>query len=545
MKGKKLITLLLVLVLAVSVMLAGCGKTDEPAPAEDKGQQEEKAPDNNANKGKALKLKVEIFDRGNSPQGSTMKDNPIANWIVQEVKESTNVEVEFVSVPRSEEVAKLNVMMASSTAPDIVFTYNQDLVANYAKNGGLTDLEPYIEQFGPEIKKNFGDFLQYGQFYGKQYAITGKGPVTGAAHVSYIRKDWVEKLGAELPTNKEEVFTLLRRFKEEDPGNVGKDNVVPYAMAAGKTEKYYENFVLSYADKLEEKDFYIYDEYLRIIRPGTKEGYRKLNELYNQDLISPDFALDTSEKQYKQDIASGLAGFFTDDRLKPVDQGWITALQQNVEGGELWPVNCFENAEGEYYRNAGSRLGLRIMVPKANEKNAEAAIKYLNWMADMKNYANIKYAMEGVNFKYDEQGIPEFTTTMEDREKQGIAKTYMNDYAILYRNLDFGSQDKNKLLDVKKYQADYPEELISTIWNVRFDGIPYDRPYFTIPVEADSKFGPNLKTVLREMAAKVIICTPAQFDQVWESEYNKFMEAGGSKVYEERASIYDEMKGKK
>lgn len=44
--------------------------------------------------------------------------------------------------------------------------------------------------------------------------------------------------------------------------------------------------------------------------PGVKEGFRYLNKLYNEGLISPDFALDKDGTQKDADIVNGVAGAF-------------------------------------------------------------------------------------------------------------------------------------------------------------------------------------------------------------------------------------------
>lgn len=62
-----------------------------------------------------------------------------------------NINVEYVSVPRSESDNKLNIMMSGGTAPDIVFTYDQTLYYNYANSGALHELSESYDKFGGKI----------------------------------------------------------------------------------------------------------------------------------------------------------------------------------------------------------------------------------------------------------------------------------------------------------------------------------------------------------------------------------------------------------
>lgn len=140
-------------------------------------------------------MKVEIFDRGNTPAGYTISDSYLTRFIQEKFGDPNNIDVQFVPVPRSEEVQKLNVLMASgSEVPDIVFTYDSGTFNRYAEQGGLTELTDLLNQSGPNLKKFLGDeTLAYGQYDGQQFAVPGKRLVLGK-YASYVRQDWLDAL---------------------------------------------------------------------------------------------------------------------------------------------------------------------------------------------------------------------------------------------------------------------------------------------------------------------------------------------------------------
>ena len=55
------------------------------------------------------------WDRGNAAPGTTTENNALTKWIQEQVKELYNINVEYVSVPRSESDDKLNIMMSGGT----------------------------------------------------------------------------------------------------------------------------------------------------------------------------------------------------------------------------------------------------------------------------------------------------------------------------------------------------------------------------------------------------------------------------------------------
>lgn len=77
----------------------------------------------NDGSGEIEKIRVSIWERGNAPEGQKITDTMMTRWINEQVK-SLGIEVEYVPLPRSEEAEKLNVWMASGSAPDVVLTYS-------------------------------------------------------------------------------------------------------------------------------------------------------------------------------------------------------------------------------------------------------------------------------------------------------------------------------------------------------------------------------------------------------------------------------------
>ena len=232
-KMSKIVSVLLAVVMAAA-SASGCSSTpaesstSQPASESSASQTAEgESSSDAAVPSLSGKVTVEVFDRGVTG-GSNVTNNFWTNWIAENAKKDVGIDVEFVSVPRSEEIPKLNVLMASNAAPDISYTYTPSVVYNFYKNGGLADLEEPLKNYGQTLTEYLGDeVLSYGQFGGQQVAIPAK-RISLARLLTYIRKDWLDKLGMEMPTTKEEFHEALKAFKEKDPGGVGTDRVIPY-----------------------------------------------------------------------------------------------------------------------------------------------------------------------------------------------------------------------------------------------------------------------------------------------------------------------------
>lgn len=164
------------------------------------------------------------WDRGNAAPGTTTENNALTQWIQEQVKELYNINVEYVSVPRSESDDKLNIMMSGGTAPDIVFTYDQTLFYSYANSGALHELTDVYNQYGSNIQKFCAEAQDISVMEDKKYAVMKQRGTEEPRHMAYIRKDWLDELGMEMPTTKEELGKYLYAVKEK---NLGGDTTIP------------------------------------------------------------------------------------------------------------------------------------------------------------------------------------------------------------------------------------------------------------------------------------------------------------------------------
>lgn len=516
--------------LLIAAMLTGCGSKSNnnstPTDAAAKNESTEAKGD-----GKTEEIKVMIWDRGTAAPGTTNEENALTKWIQEQVLAECNVKVTYMAVPRSGSDDKLNVMMAGGNAPDIVFTYDQSIFGNYASNGGLADLTEALASNGGTINETIGNIQYMGQLDGKQYAIMKRRGLQVPRHVGYIRKDWLDALGMKVPTNKEELFQALKAFKEKNPGNVSK--VIPWAMGGtSDTEMFYLNFIGSYVPALSEEDAYVYSENFKIFADGAVDGLRQMNALYNEGLITPDFATDTSNDIFVQDVTAGNAGFILVDSTNPF--GWIPVLKSNVENAELVPLNCFDTPEGNYLNPTEPLYGMYIMVPETSSAKTDACVKYLNWLADPVNAENVAYSPDHTR---DEAGVPLYLKE-EELNEAGYPGN-LGDYNIVNDHLEYVN-NKEGVVAAWSTGSDWA----TTDWyNNLYDVMNTDMylyPTYPVVLESEATYISNLKTMAIEYVYKLISCPASEFDSLQVSEYDRLVKAGLEKVFDDRRTYYQE-----
>ncbi|MEL6426043.1 MAG: sugar ABC transporter permease, partial [Pseudomonadota bacterium] len=115
----------------------------------------------------------------------------------------------------------LNLMLATGEIPDIVGSSRlKDFVNQYGPEGAFFPLNDLIEEHAPNLKAYFESRPEIrsaisaadGNMYYIPYLPDGK---YGRAY--FIRYDWLETLGLEVPETVEEFENALRAFRDGDP----------------------------------------------------------------------------------------------------------------------------------------------------------------------------------------------------------------------------------------------------------------------------------------------------------------------------------------
>jgi putative aldouronate transport system substrate-binding protein len=488
--------------------------------------------------GFALTLTVEVFDR--TLPGFVADNNFQTKYIQSQVKQKLGFDVQFVTIPRGQEVDKLNVLMAAGQAPDISFTYNESVIMNYVKSGGLIELGPILQKYGQDLLKYMGpDQMTFGQWGGKQWAVPAK-RVHVPAFAAFIRKDWLDKLKLPIPKTFKEYYAALQAFKAKDPGNTG-GKVMPFSIQGvdpNNIDWTVHMLVRSFVTKETDEQKMVLAGEGRWVEPGYKEGIRMLNKMFNEGLINPDFVLDKDGKQYEKDVIQGRIGSFIHNFDQPYRQspGWQAELAKAIPGANLVPFDPFTNFEGKHAKMKYNPVGLLIVVPTFS-KNAEAAVKYLNWMADADVIKMLENGQLGVQYTDEKNGIPmgriPFDKLPDDKKFQWV------DFSIIVNGYEYFDNDKNMAAAAQSYPGF--EDLYIQAYKIgmRDAGFP---PHWEVVIEASAKYGQILNQKGAEIFTKSVTCKPAEFDGIYDSLVKEYLAMGGQAVIDEKAAAYRAMK---
>jgi putative aldouronate transport system substrate-binding protein len=485
-------------------------------------------------------LRLEIFDRGNVP-ASVLTDGPPAKWIQQAFGDPNDIKIEWVLVPRPQEVAQLQVMMAAANAPDLSFTYDAVLVGSYVMAGGLADLTQYLDK-APTLKAWTGaDALSYGTWGGKVFAIPGKRQILGISG-TWIRKDWLDKLKLPLPKTTKEFVNAVRAFRDKDPDKLG-DKLVP--IGGGFPSGPDINIMYSFYKPSTERDraAWIGPTSTRPARdlaiPGAKDGLRFCNALQNEGLIQKDWALWQKNDilNFQSVLSNGYVGAFENNASYLHAYNMIPTLKKTAPQALYVPIDPFTNAEGKTPKYIYNPIGIFNIVPVFS-KNADLVVKYLDWMADLKNMKKIIYGNESQHYTLNEDGIiiPKQLTGDAQWEAGNIM-----DRVIILNGRPYDTLEKvvkAQVLGWIPLDTRYTMNTFLTHYRqLEKDGVPPVR--IANPPESLAKLGPMLLDKAEEYIKRLIMAKPSEFDAMYDKLLKEWLDMGARQVKEDMLKQYD------
>lgn len=480
-------------------------------------------------------ITVELFDRSNAPDGSTITDNRWTKY-VQEEMQKVGINIEFVPVPRWDEVTKMQTMIASQTAPDITLTYSYPYAEDYLKQGGVWDLSEFVdgEDQAQNLKAYLGeDVLDIGRNSDNQlYGIIARRATTAKSNL-FLRKDWPDALGLEIPTTPDEYYNVVEQMVKNNPD--GRNDVIGAAfwnswnirMAFMKNAG--DPLALNIAGPEDAIQEY-YDE-------GLRDYYRFMNKMYNNGLLNKEYYA-LSEDQFKSYIVTGAVASYEASVNHNVDVmrgSLLKTLQENIPEADLVSIPPLKNVnDGKQYSAAYSSGGLIAFCPKtASEETVEACVTYLDWMCTKDGGFTIYHGFEGEHFDYDADGVP----VVKDATYNATDKDWIRADLFITGNQGYFATVDDFNACTAKEAPGYEDHVISNYENA-LTGIVNSDSSYTSPSASDLMTDINL--VKDEYQVKCITCSEDDFEKTYDEYMEELKKAGAQTIVDERAAHFTE-----
>jgi putative aldouronate transport system substrate-binding protein len=442
-----------------------------------------------------------------APQGANGNLNNA--WFTQHVEETLDLDLSFQTTTYDGNAARetRQISLASGDLPDVymlvpwVDQFSKTELQRLANQGVIVPLNDLIEEHAPNIVQAFEETPEY-----KEFATAPDGNIYGMPqwndcyHCSYsaklwMRSDWLDELGLDVPTTTEEMREVLRAFKDEDPNGNGKADEIPLSgSTADLVLPYFMNAFLytpqasdAFPSTLALNNGTVQ---LQASQDAWRDGLSYLASLFDEGLIDPGAFTDNRDALLaKGDNADApLVGAATVQHPGLV----VTLNQADGRDKDYDPVPPLTGPDGAQYAtyNLPSIAGATFVITgEAGEETQVAAIKILDYMFSEEGHVLAQFGQEGIGWEpaadgevaLDETLEPTFRMIPGDPEQQAEAGGWgaMAQYneTEVFRNSQVADTDiytadgfERRLFEATKlYEEHAAEDQIYPYWNVWFD----------------------------------------------------------------------------
>lgn len=434
MKYRKAVALLL----GMSVLLGsltGCGSGE---PAEEQGTQTaQKEGKEEAEQEEVPTIVIYNNSGAFSVTGAEAgSDESVYKEMQDYILQETGVKVEIIMPPSDGSAAaeKLNLLLAGGDQIDAWWGSWTD----YASDGIILPLTDYVKapegQALYELWEPWGAWEGVTDTDGTIWAIPRMTDTT--PYQVFVRNDWLELAGMEMPETMEELNEYLYKIKELDP--YGNGETIPLMIEKGGSTDVLDRvesvFLGGYVETgngkwLDPKDNKVKPEW---IADGYVDFLKQLNRWYEDGIIHKEsFTMDVDT--IKRDLSKGCVGAtaiwysrimqteqILRESMPDFDRDKYTYVWGMNEAGMTGP-----NGKLVQTKAMGGNNGLLI---SSKCEHPEAVMKFVEWSFEWENYTNEMYGPEGKYWQYN----PDVENAKENRNVVALEgeATYARDFLV-------------------------------------------------------------------------------------------------------------------
>lgn len=495
-------------------------------------------------------ITVEVYDRG-IDGGSDVTNNKYTEYIKQGMLEDHNVEVEFVAVPRWTEVEQINNLLAAGTAPDLCVTYDLPTIKTYSAMGGVIDMSEMVETYKDQLP-NLWNWLTETNIYwdkdpstGELYDIETKLANQNRTNC-FVRRDWLEKLGLEAPTTKEEFYNMLVAFRDNAETLLGDDadKMIPFSVSydvGWRASTLIESFL---DPEMSDKEFYIngFDD-RKLTQNGVRDAIELLNKWYNEDLMWKDFALYTAGDTTEDDMMkAGYVGAFIHNWDYPYRNG-VDSIQANLqrlvgEDAAYISIDPFEDKNGTHTKFIAGPVDRKVFFPTTN-KEPLACLLYLDWLSVPEHLEYLQIGDEGVTHEKLENGAVKIIAATGD----AIQNSGFNiDYTLTCNGLQLVDPELTALSIAYSY-AEVDPELVEIANAVAKVDTREGKNANCGTIEAENGMTETLNSKRDVLLDTAVSASVEDFASVYDNAMADYLGAGGQAIMDERTAKWEALYG--
>ena len=397
MKKKRIIAMLTTIMMSVSI-ISGCGGNGDTQ--ENAAQQEAENTDETVKNLAETELdKSEIQIELVTGDGVTLPDEK-DNFVEQGLKEALGFDVKLNILGAGADYATaLNARISGGDIPDMFVVPSMDSIYQYAKNGIILGLNDYSSQLQPLMEWAGEDTIIANSYEGELYMIPQKTTINYDTWM--IRQDWLDKVGAKMPTTMEELLEVAKKFTYEDPDGNGQNDT--YGFSSSGLGAGFGGILNSYGASAANNIILVDGEITStLLQPHMVEGLEMCKKFVDAGVVDPDIVAN-DDNTIKDKMIQGKVGicpYAWSGVYKKITMEKIKEV--NPEANWVW-FNPPESGTGDpaaYSTRSMCKAGKWCINAKLAEQpdKLKAVFELLNYLTTEEGQRLVCYGIEGRHY---------------------------------------------------------------------------------------------------------------------------------------------------
>lgn len=484
--------------------------------------------------------------------------------VAQMITEKTGVTLKM-DYPADSNDNRIELMLATGEYPDFVFAKGS--VSTLIRNDALIDMSDLIDEYGPNIKKLYGDEyenLRYSSEDPSIYQLCSDKvqeetlETSGTAQLQWAV---LQENQYRVPYTLEEYTQMIRDYMEKYPMINGKPAIGISIVCSDWHWYTMLSNPSGYMNGSADNGQWIVDDekqevYYKHAADGQKEYYKWLNEMYNEGILDPEFATQTHE-DFVLKVAEGRV-------LGLLDEEWDytgAEISLRADGQEEHtyaglPVTIDRSVKCPSLKQQNLAVGWGIGITKSC-KDPVRAVRFLDWLCSDEAQILLNWGIEGVDYYYDENG--KRCITEEDLEASRKDTNYSERTGVGFRVYPYpsygnqsvdstGNSYSKSSREMVKEGYDEMEKEALKAWNVDMltDIFPQKEEFskdaysplwaLTLPDELE-KMLVALDNVSWKGLIECVVSPADDFDAKWDELQQNLKDAGLEKADREMTAL--------
>ncbi|NMO95462.1 extracellular solute-binding protein [Paenibacillus lemnae] len=339
-------------------------------------------------------------------------------------EELTGIKTKFTHPPLGQQKDQFNLLVSTNELPDIIYYNWADAIGGPEKmieDGRIIRLNELIDQYAPNLKKIIDSdpdvkkqiSLDDGTIY--MFPLMKLDALKlNATSGLIMRKDWLDKLGLEAPTNIDEWYTVLKAFKEKDPNGNGKADELPFTgnWGPGNLTKLHD-FAPAFGVV---GGFQMKDNKVAFgpIEPGYKDFLETMAKWYSEGLIDPEI-MTNDGKAFDYKITNHLAGSYNGGVFSGMGK-YFNLMKDDPDfnvTGVPWPVSDNGTAYATFNMEQKVLSYGEAITSSADKDKLKYIVQWMDFNYSPEGHDLFNFGIEGESYSKEGDAI-KFTDAIVD-----------------------------------------------------------------------------------------------------------------------------------